>query len=112
MEESKLLENSGEQFVAAGPAGGLPADEFLWENYRLRRNVLSGKVEYRVINEDDSQYRPLTDADVKSMILKSRREGYVDKFDIAADLQLLVDSSDIPLHNPILEYLDALQWDG
>lgn len=111
MEDTRLA-NSGEQNVAAGPAGGLPAEDFLLEHYRLRRNVLSGKVEYRNVNEDDSQYRQLTDADVNSIILKSRREGYVDKYDISAELKLLIESSDLESYDPIMEYLNSLTWDG
>ena len=107
-----IMSNSGEQFAAAGPAGCLPADEYLWQTYRLRRNVLSGKVEYREIKEDDSQFRPLSEQALNSIILQSRRDGYTDKSDISADLKLLVNSEDIPEYDPAREWLDGLKWDG
>lgn len=111
MEEFMSL-NSGEHVNAADPAGCLLADEYLWQNYRLRRNVLSGKVEYRSINEDDARFRPLTSQAINSIILKSRRDGYADKEDIAADLKLLFDSDDIPEFDPAKEWLESLHWDG
>ena len=110
--DDQIMFNSGEQFSAAGPAGCLPADEYLWQNYRLRRNVLSGKVEYRFINEDDSKYRPLSEQALNSIILKSRRDGYFDKEDISTDLKLLVNSEDFPEFDPAKDWLESLKWDG
>lgn len=104
--------NSGEHVNVAGTVGCLPADQYLWQNFRLRRNVLSGKVEYRKINENDAAYRPLTDNALKSIILQSRRDGFVDTKDISADLRLLVDSEDILTYDPVREWLNTLQWDG
>lgn len=104
--------NPGEQSNAAGPAGCLPAEEYLWQNYRLRHNVLSGKVEYRNINEDDSSFRDLGDRERSSIILRSRRDGYVGKEDIAQDIKLIVESADIPKFDPSVEYFNSLEWDG
>lgn len=110
MKEKKT--NSGEQLFVAGAAGCLPADEYLWQSFRLRRNVLSGKVEYRKIDEDDSHYRHFTEQTLNSIILQSHRDGFTGKESISADLKLLVESDDLPLYDPVKEWLDDLKWDG
>lgn len=111
MQEELKNANSGEPQLAAGPAG-LDADEYLSQHYRLRRNVLSGKVEFRLIDEDDSLYRPLATEELNSIILRSRRDGYTDKTDISGDLKLLVASADIPKFDPVRDWLKGLVWDG
>lgn len=90
----------------------LDADEFLEQNYRFRRNVLSDKVEHRLIEESDEKFQTLTSKALNSIVLRSRREGFTGKNDISKDLKLLVDSDDIPLYDPIADWLKSLKWDG
>jgi len=106
----------------ANTLGALCVESFLFENYRFRRNELSGKVEFAsVTNGPDGQsaevkesdYRPLTQEALNSMILRAKREEVVEKGNPRADIELIVHSEEIPLFNPVGQFLDGLpQWDG
>ena len=109
--------NSADQLAIVNAAkmsldSSLLAEEFLYEKYRLRRNVLSNKVEFRLIEQPDSLYRPLTQEALSSIILRSRREGFEGELDIVSDLKLLVASEDIPAFDPAKDWLEGLEWDG
>ena len=54
--------------VAASQEGTLAIELFLNENYRFRRNVLSGKVEFLTLPDgEDAFWRPLTQEALNSM---------------------------------------------
>ena len=58
MEEKSLVVVEQPQNVQTTSV--LIIEQFLNDNYRLRRNVLSGKVEFKVKAEQTTDYRPLT----------------------------------------------------
>ena len=58
----------------------LAAEQFLNDNYLLRRNVLNGKVEYAVKPADGGEpsFLPLTQLVLNSIILQAKRENICD----------------------------------
>lgn len=109
--------NSAEKLTIANPAktsqgASLPAEDFLNENYELRRNVLSNKVEFRPNEQPDNQFRPLSPEAMSSILLHAKREGYEKEYDISADLKLLVASEDVDSFDPAKSWLQSLEWDG
>ena len=56
-------------------ASVLIIEQFLNDNYRLRRNVLSGKVEFKTVSDTSADYRPLTQEALNSIIIRALREG-------------------------------------
>ena len=90
----------------------LIVEQFLSENYLFRRNVLNGKVEFAT-RQAEQHYRPLTPEALNSIIIKAMREGLDDECNPKADITMYVGSEEVPLFNPIREFLDHLpQWDG
>ena len=51
----------------------LAIELFLNENYRFRRNVLNGKVEFCASDEAESIYKPLTQAALNSIVIRAKR---------------------------------------
>ena len=91
----------------------LEVEQFLKDNYLFRRNVLSGKIEFAILNAEEPQYRSLTQQALNSIIIRARREDICEKGGPKAEIMELVNSEEIPLFNPIQEYLDSLpKWDG
>ena len=88
-------------------------EQFLNDNYRLRRNVLSGKVEFMLRSEPSAEYRPLTQEALNSIIIRTLREGLDDACNPKADISMYVNSEEVHLYNPVLAFLNDLpQWDG
>lgn len=88
---------------------------YLQENYLFRRNQLNGKVEFLTKKADSEagNYRPLTQEALNSIILRVMKEGILEKGDPKKLISLYVKSEEVPLFNPIGEYLNSLpQWDG
>ena len=56
-------------------ASVLIIEQFLNDNYRLRRNVLSGKVEFKSRAELSADYRPLTQEALNSIIIHAITTG-------------------------------------
>ena len=89
----------------------LLVEQFLSENYLFRRNVLNGKVEFATRRAEE-HYRALTPEALNSIIIKAMREGLDDECNAKADITMFVGSEEVPLFNPIREFLDHLpQWD-
>ena len=81
--------------------GTLIIEQFLMDNYRFRRNILNGKVEFAILpkttdavdgntadnvgslscdfNEAELDYRPLTQAALNSIIIRAKREQVLEK---------------------------------
>ena len=73
MEEKSLVVIEQPQNVQTTSV--LIIEQFLNDNYRLRRNVLSGKVEFKMKSEVTADYRPLTQEALNSIIIHALREG-------------------------------------
>ena len=94
-------------------ASVLIIEQFLNDNYRLRRNVLSGKVEFKSRAELSADYRPLTQEAMNSIIIHALREGLDEECNPKADINMFVNSEEVHLYNPVLAFLNDLpQWDG
>ena len=88
-------------------------EQFLNDNYRLRRNVLSGKVEFKSRAELSAEYRPLTQEALNSIIIRALREGLDEDCNPKADITMYVNSEEVRLYNPVLDFLNDLPgWDG
>ena len=99
----------------ASAEGALIIELYLQENYLFRRNQLNGKVEFLTKKADSEagDYRPLTQEALNSIILRVMKEGILEKGDPKKLISLYVKSEEVPLFNPIGEYLNSLpQWDG
>ena len=88
-------------------------EQFLNDNYRLRRNMLSGKVEFKIRAEVTADYRPLTQEALNSIIIRALREGLDDECNPKADITMYVNSEEVRMYNPVLAFLNDLpKWDG
>ena len=111
MEEKSLVACGQPQNVHT--EGMLIIEQFLTDNYLLRRNVLSGKVEFKTRNNEAADYRPLTQEALNSIIIRARREGLDGECNPKTDITMYVNSEEVALYNPIQTFLDNLpQWDG
>ena len=110
---SKNLTINGE-VVAASQEGALVIELFLNEHYRFRRNVLSGKVEFLTLPEgEDVHWRPLTQEALNSIFLRAEREHIMEEGSPVPQIKMYVQSEEVPVFNPVAEFLNALpQWDG
>jgi len=101
--------------MSAPVKGMLAAEQFLNDNYLLRRNVLNGKVEYAVKPADGGEpsFLPLTQLVLNSIILQAKRENICDGASPKADIMEYVNSAEVVSFDPIRDYLDHLPaWDG
>ena len=88
-------------------------EQFLTDNYLFRRNVLSGKVEFKAKSNDDADYRPLTQEALNSIIIRALREGLDEDCNPKADITMYVNSEEVRMYNPVLAFLNELpKWDG
>ena len=111
MEEKSLVAVEQPQNVQT--ASVLIIEQFLNDNYRLRRNVLSGKVEFKMRAEVTADYRPLTQEALNSIIIRALREGLDEACNPKADITMYVNSEEVRMYNPVLAFLNDLpQWDG
>ena len=122
--------------LGASLEGMLVIEQFLMANYRFRRNILNGKVEFAVlpkadnkaegnavetidslsgtsINEADLEFRPLTQAALNSIVIRAKREQVLEKGSPKAEITEYVTSEEVPEHNPVQAFLKSLPvWDG
>lgn len=85
-------------------------DHFFSKRYRLRRNELTGVVEYKPLGSYDTDYRPVTQEVINTMAFLAQREGIRVW---ARDVKERVNSMLVDTFNPIGDYLAALpRWDG
>ena len=113
----------------------LAVELFLMANYRFRRNILNGKVEFAVLpkvadaaegntvgasdslscasDEADLEYRPLTQAALNSIVIRAKREQIMEKGNPKSEITEYVQSEEVPEHNPVQAFLKNLPvWDG
>ena len=119
----------------ASQQGTLAIELFLMENYRFRRNILNGKVEFAILpkavqtaggntvglsdslscasSEADLVFRTLTPAALNSIIIRAKREEVLEKGSPKSEIKDYVESEEVPEFNPIQVFLDGLPvWDG
>jgi len=119
----------------ASQEGMLVIEQFLMSNYRFRRNILNGKVEFAVLpkadnkaegntadtfgslscasDEADLEYRPLTQAALNSIVIRAKREEVLEKGSPKTEITEYVQSEEVPEYNPVQVFLKNLpQWDG
>ena len=85
-------------------------DHFFSKRYRLRRNELTGVVEYKPLGCYDTDYHPVTQEVINTMAFLAQREGIRVW---ARDVKERVNSTLVGTFNPIGDYLAALpRWDG
>ena len=115
--------------------GTLVIEQFLMANYRFRRNILNGKVEFAVLpkadnkaegntvemigslscasDEADLEYRPLTPAALNSIVIRAKREQILEKGSPKTEITEYVQSEEVPEYNPVQAFLKSLpRWDG
>ena len=132
MEKSVLM---AVETPGASQQGTLAIELFLMENYRFRRNILNGKVEFATLpkatktaegntaglsgslscasNEADLEFRALTPAALNSIVIRAKREEVLEKGSPKSEIKDYVESEEVPEFNPIGEYLKNLpKWDG
>ena len=122
--------------LGASLEGTLVIEQFLMANYRFRRNILNGKVEFAVLpkadnkaegntvetidslsnaseKEADLAFRPLTQAALNSIIIRAKREQVLEKGSPKTEITEYVTSEEVPEHNPVQAFLKNLPvWDG
>ena len=123
MKEKNYCASNGTA-LGANTLGALCVESFLNENYRFRRNELSGKVEFAVLTGDrvtipvddahsSETFRPLTQEALNSIIIRAKREEVCEKGSPKQDIMEYVHSEEVPQYNPVRQYLDSLpEWDG
>ena len=110
---SKELLVNGEA-MNASLEGMLAVEQFLVENYLFRRNILNGKTEFAIQKDriQTSDYRPLTQEALNSIILRAKRLE-ISEGNPKADIVEYIHSEEVPSFNPIEEFLNTLPaWDG
>ncbi len=120
----------------ASQEGMLVIEQFLMANYRFRRNILNGKVEFAILPEADNKaegntveaidslsnasdeeanlkFRPLTQAALNSIVIRAKREQIMEKGSPKTEITEYVQSEEVPEHNPVQVFLKGLPvWDG
>ena len=107
--------------------GTLAIELFLNENYRFRRNILNGKVEFAILpkaapaaeglssdfDEAGLEFRPLTPAAQNSIVIRAKREQILEKGSPKTEIKEYVESEEVPEYNPVQDILRRLPvWDG
>jgi len=65
------------------------------------------------MSDTSTNYRPLTQEALNSIIIRALREGLDEECNPKADITMYVNSEEVPLYNPVLAFLNDLpQWDG
>ena len=85
-------------------------EDFLNRRYQLRYNVVKQVTEFRPNDLRFKQWRPLTDRDLRSMVVEEMKEGGESWM---SDIRTYVESAHVSDYNPILEFLAGCgEWDG
>ena len=100
--------------IRPSTGGMLAVELFLNENYRFRRNILNGKVEFATIKAESllSDFRPLTAEALNSIVLRAKRME-ISESNPKSDIMEYIHSEEVPVFNPVEEFLNGLPaWDG
>ena len=84
-------------------------EDFLSRRYELRYNVVKGVTEFRPNDLHFKQWQPLSDREMKSLVVEEMKEGGESWMN---DLRTYIESAHIMDYNPIHEFLAACgEWD-
>lgn len=91
-------------------------EAYLSENYQFRRNVLSGKLEYRRVSSEQSEpseWQIVTAQVVNSIVRHAKKEGVGgEKTSPRQNIEEYIASDAVPAYDPIRDYLEHLPaWD-
>ena len=85
-------------------------EDFLSRRYQLRYNVVKQVTEFRPNDLRFKQWRPLTDRDLRSIVVEEMKEGGESWM---SDIRTYVESAHVSDYNPIHEFLAGCgTWDG
>ena len=85
-------------------------EDFFERRYQLRYNVVKQMTEYRPNDLSFSQWQPLTDRQLKSIVVEQMKEGGESWMN---DIRIYIESAHIPDYNPVHEFLAGCgDWDG
>ena len=86
-------------------------EAYLEENFEFRRNVVSGKTEYRAINCEE--WTILTEEALNSIVREAKKHGIGDDKSPRQDINEYVMSNAVKRYSPVCDFLDTLpKWDG
>ena len=93
-----------------------PTQEFILANYQFRRNIISGKTEFRACStnkeEPQEEFRVFTVEDLNSLILAAK-EALPDRKGVRDEVKTVVKSRLVADYDPIAAWLDECpEWDG
>ena len=90
-----------------------PIQEFITANYELRRNTVSGSIEFRAREENNvSEFSPLTHEDLNSLILEAE-EALPGEKRVGERVRRVIESRITPDFDPVAHYCSHLPaWDG
>ena len=85
-------------------------EDFFGRRYQLRYNVVKQVTEYRPNDLVFRQWQPLTDRQLKSIVVEQMKEGGESWMN---DIRIYIESAHVKDYNPIYEFLAGCgQWDG
>jgi hypothetical protein len=85
-------------------------EDFLSRRYQLRYNVVKGIAEFRPNDIHFGPWKPLTDRELKSIVVEEMKEGGESWIN---DIRTYIESAHVEDYNPIHEFLAACgKWDG
>ena len=88
----------------------LHTNAFMQQQYQFRKNELTGVAQFRPVAWPYLDFRDVTEED-RNTITRRALDAGLESWDV--DIRRYIESSDIPLYNPLDDYLAHLpKWDG
>ena len=85
-------------------------EDFFRRRYQLRYNVVKQLTEYRLNDLTFKPWQPLTDCQLKSIVVEQMKEGGESWMN---DIRIYLESAHVEDYNPVHEFLAGCgQWDG
>ena len=85
-------------------------EDFFHRRYQLRYNVVKQLTEYRLNDLTFKPWQPLTDRQLKSIVVEQMKEGGESWMN---DIRIYLESAHVEDYNPVHEFLAGCgQWDG
>ena len=84
-------------------------EDFFHRRYQLRYNVVKGLTEFRPNDLSFKDWQPLTDRQLKSIVVEQMKEGGESWMN---DIRIYIESAHVPDYNPVHEFLAGCgEWD-